>query len=73
MKKLTEFINRYIHECTWTDYSFLKTCLFSLGMVVGMMVPEKNKHRLMPVMKAVFLGTYIILLKKAIKIFKEIK
>ena len=43
MKKFFELGNRYAKESNWTDFAFVKFCLFSMGLLVGMKVPEKHK------------------------------
>ena len=44
MKKLLEFGNRYAGESTWKDFAMVKFCLFSMGLIAGIFVPEKQKR-----------------------------
>ena len=64
MKKLLEFGNRYARESTWKDFALVKFCLFSMGLVAGIFVPEKHKKAAIGVSAAVFAATYIPLMTK---------
>ncbi len=43
MKKLIRCANQYIWESDWKTIGLLKFCLLSLGICVGMAVPEEKK------------------------------
>lgn len=41
--KLFETADRYCKESNWKTLALLKFCLFAMGMLIGMKVPEKHK------------------------------
>ena len=53
MKKLIRCANQYIWESDWKTIGLLKFCLLSLGICVGMAVPEEKKKT---VLRAAFLS-----------------
>ena len=71
MKKLFESADRYLQESDWTDLGMIKICLFSMGVVVGLLLPAKAKKRVLPVVIGSFMGTYIPLMMKYFKIVKD--
>ena len=42
--KLFETADRYCKESNWKTLALLKFCLFAMGMLIGMKVPEKHKR-----------------------------
>lgn len=58
MNKLFDNANEFIKQCDWHDLSSLKLCLLSIGVLIGMTVPEKDKKRSRIVhgMSAVLMG-----------------
>ena len=47
--KLFQVADRYCKESSWKILALLKICLFSIGVMVGMLVPkEKNWYRGIP-------------------------
>ena len=56
MKKLIRCANQYIWESDWKTIGLLKFCLLSLGICVGMAVPEEKKKT---VLRAAFLSFVI--------------
>ena len=71
MKKLFELGNRYAAKSDWRDFSLIKLCLFSLGLITGSCISPQNKKcaRIMAI--SVFGVTYIALMKKVFDIAKE--
>lgn len=60
MKKLLDLSNKYIkQECSWKDFSLLKICLFSFGLLVGASVPTRRKKPTMMVAASAFAATYV--------------
>ena len=68
MKKLLEFGNRYAGESTWKDFAMVKFCLFSMGLIAGIFVPEKHKKAAIGGAAAVFAATYIPLMTKVFRL-----
>lgn len=72
MKKLFESADRYLQECDWTDLAVIKICLFSMGVIVGLLLPAKAKKRVLPVVIGSFMGTYVPLMMKYFKVVKDL-
>lgn len=68
MKKLFDYADRYIQESSWKDIALLKFCLFAMGILAGMQMPEKNRKRVGIAAALVFAVTYIPLMSKYIRI-----
>lgn len=64
MKKLFDYADRYIKKSDWKDLAMLKFCLFSMGILAGMRIPEKNRKQAAGIAAAVFVATYIPLMAK---------
>lgn len=45
MKKLFCYADRYIRKSDWKDLAMIKFCLFSMGILAGMRIPEKNRKQ----------------------------
>ena len=71
MKKLFKAANRYIETSDWKIIAVLKFCLISLGMMIGMCIGGKHKKKVYAVAGLVFIITYIPLMLKFYKVFKE--
>ena len=71
MKKLLDYADRYIENSTWKDVAMLKFCLFSLGILVGMQIPKKDKKEAGILALAVFVLTYIPLMKKLVDMIRR--
>ena len=41
--KLFQVADRYCKESSWKTLALLKICLFSIGVMVGMLVPKEKK------------------------------
>ncbi len=71
MKKLFCYANRYLEKSDWRDIAMLKFCLFSMGIFVGIRIPEKNRKQVGCAAAVVFLATYIPLMAKFISVILE--
>ena len=71
MKKFFELGNRYAKESNWTDFALVKFCLFSMGLLAGMKVPDKHKKVVVGGALCIFLLTYIPLMAKVLRIGAE--
>ena len=68
MKKLIRCANQYIWESDWKTIGLLKFCLLSLGICVGMAVPEEKKKTVLRAAFLSFVISYIPLMAKFIRI-----
>lgn len=64
MMKLFDIANQYCKESSWKTIAALKFCLLSLGMAIGMCIPDGMKQTILAVCVAVFIVTCIPLMKK---------
>lgn len=71
MKAFFELGNRYAAKSDWTDFALTKFCLCSMGVMIGMSLPEKSRKYALPVASGVFAATYIPLMKKVFSIARE--
>ena len=71
MKKVFEAANRYMETSDWKTIAVLKFCLISLGVICGMGVKEKYRKPVLIASAAVLLSTYIPLMAKFFRVFKE--
>jgi len=68
MKRLFEIADQYLRESDWKTISMLKFCLLSLGMIIGMLLPDNMIKPAIAVCAVVFALTYIPLMTKLIRI-----
>ena len=45
MKKLFDYAAKYLERSDWKDLAMIKLCLFSIGILAGMRIPQKNRVR----------------------------
>lgn len=71
MKNLLGYANMYIERCELKDFALLKICLCSVGIMIGLSIPEKKKK--CPLMAAgfIFIFSYILLMAGFFKIIIE--
>ena len=62
--KLFQVADRYCKESSWKILALLKICLFSIGVMVGMLVPKEKKKAVFGIGAVAFLATYIPLMEK---------
>ena len=58
MKKLFCYADMYLQKSDWKDMAMLKFCLFSIGLLVGMRIPEEHKKKTGIAAMFIFLLTY---------------
>lgn len=68
--KLFEVANQYCKESTWKTLALIKFCLFSMGIIVGVFLPDSLKTMILVVFGIVFLITYIPLMRKLYLLWK---
>ena len=56
--------DRYAAQSTWRDFALVKVCLFSLGVLMGLIVPVQKKKRTALAAGLLFLPTYAVLLRR---------
>ena len=68
MRKLFEVADRYVETSDWKIIAVLKFCLISLGVILGMEVKEVFIAAV-----SVFIATYIPLMTRFVRIFREFR
>ena len=75
MKNLFGYADKYLQKSDWKDIALLKFCLFSMGVLIGILIGRRwsKENRKAAVMAAmlVFIGTYIPLMTKFFGIVME--
>ena len=71
LKNLFCYADKYLQKSSWKDLALLKFCLFSIGILAGMQVPEKHKKRVGLLAFFVFLVSYVPLMKKFVGVVTE--
>lgn len=62
--KLFQVADRYCKESNWKTLALLKICLFSIGVMVGMLIPKEKKKAVFGIGAVAFLATYLPLMGK---------
>lgn len=71
MKKLFEYANEYLAQSDWKDLAMIKCCLCAIGVLMGLIVPKKNRKTVFAAALLIFAATYIPLMKKFVRVVKE--
>lgn len=74
MKLLTwlfDRADRYAAQSTWRDFALVKACLFSMGVLMGLLVPFRKKKWAALGAGLVFLPTYALLLRRFLPFLLE--
>lgn len=71
MKKLFCYADKYVEQSSWKDFALVKLCLFAMGIMVGIRIPDKNKRAAGWIAYFVFLATYLPLMSKFLRIVTE--
>ena len=66
MKQILEKTEGYIKEMNFIDVALLKVCLASLGVLIGIAVPQKHKKTVAAGASVVYAITYAPLMTKYI-------
>lgn len=69
--KLFKLANEYCRQSTWKTLALVKFCLFSIGIMVGVLLPDSMKTTVLAVFGVVFLVTYIPLMAKLFRLWKK--
>ncbi|NBI11485.1 permease of phosphate ABC transporter [Colidextribacter sp. OB.20] len=68
MKFLFNSADAYLQQSDWRDFALIKFCLFSMGVIAGILLPPKAKKPAIITAAVVFVATYIPLMVKYGKI-----
>ena len=71
MKKLFYYADRYLQKSDWKDMAMLKFCLFSIGILLGMQIPARDKKKAGIAAGVLFLITYVPLMTKFIGVLTD--
>ena len=71
MEKFFCYADKYIEKSGWKDLTMIKFCLFSMGVLAGMRISEKNRKQAGWIAVAVFVATYIPLMAKFCSVIAE--
>lgn len=69
--KLLELADQYCRESTWKTLAALKFCLFSIGIIVGVLLPDICKLSVLVIFGVVLVVTYIPLMAKFIRLCRR--
>ena len=71
MKKLFEVANRYVQTSDWKTIAVLKFCLIALGVMIGMCIRKEHKKKVFAAAGLIFVLSYIPLMLKFYRLYKE--
>lgn len=71
MKAFLDLGSRYARQSTWKDFALVKFCLFAMGLLAGMHMPEKHKKSAAKAAIFAFSATYVPLMAKLFRVAKE--
>lgn len=69
--KLFDVANKYCKESDWKILAMVKFCLFSMGIIVGVLLPDRFRNVVLIIFGVVFIATYIPLMSKFFKLWKN--
>ena len=72
MNFLFNSADAYLQRSDWRDFALIKFCLFSMGVIAGILLPSKAKKPAIATAAVVFVATYIPLMVKYVKIVVEL-
>jgi hypothetical protein len=68
MRNLFAIANEYLRQSDWKDLALIKFCLFSMGVLIGVLVPSRAKRPVIMASVCVFVLTYLPLMAKLFQI-----
>lgn len=71
MNKLFGYADQYLQKSNWKDLALIKFCLFSMGILAGMWIPEKNRKQAGVIAAVVFAVTYVPLMAKLFTVITD--
>ena len=69
--KLFDVANKYCKESDWKILAMVKFCLFSMGIIVGVLLPDRFRNVVLIIFGVIFIATYIPLMSNFFKLWKE--
>lgn len=69
--KLFDAANQYCKESDWKTLAMIKFCLCSMGVIIGVLLPQSVKTEALTIAAVVFVITYVPLMIKLFKVFKR--
>ena len=69
--KMLDAANLYLRESDWKTIAALKFCLLSLGVMIGMLLPQSARPVVVGICLVVFVITYIPLMIKLLRILRR--
>lgn len=69
--KLFDAANQYCKESDWKTLAMIKFCLCSMGVIIGVLLPQSVKTEALTIAAVVFVVTYVPLMIKLFKVFKR--
>lgn len=71
MKKCLGLAEEYIKGMSIWDMAFLKICLYTAGLLMGMAVPKKHGREVAFVATGTFVVTYLMVMLPFLKLIEE--
>lgn len=59
MKNLFAIADEYLRQSDWRDLALIKFCLFSMGVLAGVLVPKNRRKLVVSLAAATFVVTYL--------------
>ena len=69
--KLFDAANQYCKESDWKTLAMIKFYLCSMGVIIGVLLPQSVKTAALTIAAVVFVVTYVPLMIKLFKVFKR--
>ena len=69
--KLFDAANQYCKESDWKTLAMIKFCLCSMGVIIGVLLPQSVKTAALTIAAVAFVVTYVPLMIKLFKVFKR--
>jgi hypothetical protein len=67
MKGMCDCADVFVQKCGVKDLALLKICLCAVGIMIGLLIPEKKRKGPLTAAGFVFVFSYILLMAKFIK------
>ncbi|PKM83881.1 MAG: permease of phosphate ABC transporter [Firmicutes bacterium HGW-Firmicutes-11] len=68
MKELLNYGKKYMEKMNVADMAMLKTCVLSLGVLIGVSIPKTHKKKATAVASVAFAFTYAPLMTKFLSV-----
>lgn len=71
MKNLFAIADEYLRQSDWRDLALIKFCLFSMGVLAGVLAPKNRRKLVVSLAAATFVVTYLPLMAKFSVLFRQ--